>query len=119
MTLGSPADGAEYYGAKMLNALVVLSENRSTAMPDVPCTVELGYDATIGPWRGIVAMKGTPEEAMQAFCDAVSEVAETDPDWIAWKELNGLNDRKGFAKREEFKQIWFDYYETIGAILGE
>ncbi len=118
MTLGSAADGAEYLNAGMLNALVVLAEERSTALPETPCSVEMGYDATIGPWRGIVAMKGTPEEAMDAFCAAVKEVADTDADWIAWKEVNGLNDREGFADRTLFKTIWHDYYEIIGEILS-
>jgi tripartite-type tricarboxylate transporter receptor subunit TctC len=117
MTLGSPADGAEYYAAGMLNAVVVLSENRSSAMPDVPCSVELGYDATIGPWRGLVAMKGTPEEAMDAFCEAVAYVMANDKDWNEWKEANGLNDREGYAERDDFKVIWADYNEAIGELL--
>jgi len=117
MTLGSPADGAEYYASGMLNALVVLSENRSTAMPEVPCTVELGYDATIGPWRGIVAMKGTPEEAMDSFCEAVAYVMANDTSWNEWKESQGLNDREGYAERDDFKVIWQEYNETIGDLL--
>ncbi|MCI7704543.1 MAG: tripartite tricarboxylate transporter substrate binding protein [Clostridiales bacterium] len=117
MTLGSPADGAEYYAAGMLNALVVLSENRSTAMPDVPCSVELGYDATIGPWRGMVAMKGTPEEAMDAFCEAVAHVMATDTAWQEWVAANGLADREGYAERDDFKVIWTDYNKAIGELL--
>ncbi len=117
MTLGSPADGAEYYNSGMLNAVVILSENRSSALPKVPCSVELGYDATIGPWRGMVAMKGTPEEAMDAFCEAVAHVMATDKTWIEWKEANGLNDREGYAERDDFKVIWKEYNEAINELL--
>jgi len=117
MTLGSPADGAEYYKAGMLNALTILSPVKSSAMPEVPTAIELGYDATIGPWRGMVAMKGTPEEAMDAFCEAVAHVMATDEKWIEWKEANGLNDREGYAEREEYKVIWKEYYETIGELI--
>ena len=105
------ADGSEAY------AMVIGSHASMTAMPEVPCTVELGYDATIGPWRGIVAMKGTPEEAMDAFCEAVAHVMATDTSWNEWKESQGLNDREGYAERDDFKVIWQEYNETIGDLL--
>ena len=65
----------------------------------------------------MVAMKGTPEEAMDAFCEAVAYVMANDASWNEWKEANGLNDREGYAEREDFKAIWMDYNETINELL--
>ena len=33
-------------------------------MPDVPTTIELGYNADVVAWRGIAAPKGTPKEVV-------------------------------------------------------
>ena len=116
MVLTSPFDAVSYVESGDMKAIVVLSEKRSSVMPDTECTVELGYDATIGPWRGIVAKKGTPQEAIDAFEAAAVKVCQS-PEWAAWKESVGLNDREGFANQEEFGKIWFDYYESMKEIL--
>ena len=117
MTLGSIADGQEYVKAGQLNALVILSPERSSVLTEVPTSVELGYDATIGPWRGIVAKKGTPQEAMDAFEAAIAEVCQNSKTWEEWKIANGLNDRDGYFPQKEFGEMWNEYYETIGEIL--
>jgi tripartite-type tricarboxylate transporter receptor subunit TctC len=119
MTLGSIADGQEYVKAGQLNALVILSPERSSVLTEVPTSVELGYDATIGPWRAIVAKKGTPQEAIDAFEAAIAEVCQNSESWEEWKIANGLNDRDGYFNQEEMTQMWFDYYNTVEELLGD
>ena len=41
----------------------------------------------------------------------------TDTSWNEWKESQGLNDREGYAERDDFKVIWQEYNETIGDLL--
>lgn len=118
MVLTSPFDGNTYLESGDMKGIVVLAEERASNMPDVPTALESGYDATIGPWRGIVAMKGTPQGAIDALEAAAIAVNERE-EWIEWKESVALNDREGFATQEEFGEIWFSYYENMKDILGE
>lgn len=118
MVLTSPFDGNAYLESGDMKAIVLLAEKRATNLPDVKCTGELGYDAYIGPWRGIVAMKGTPQGAIDALEAAAVKVNDME-EWTGWKETVGLNDRPGFANQEEFKKIWFDYYETMKELRGK
>ncbi len=43
-------------------ALAVMSENRLPVIPDVPTTVELGYDVVYSTVRGFLVLAGTPED---------------------------------------------------------
>lgn len=43
-------------------ALAVMADQRLSLIPDVPTTVELGYDATFSTVRGYVVLRGTPED---------------------------------------------------------
>lgn len=118
MVLTSPFDANAYLESGDMKGIVILSEKRASTQPNIECSKELGYDATIGPWRGIVAKKGTPEEAIAAFEAAAVKVCAS-PEWDAWKKSVALNDREGYANREDFTKIWTDYYETMKAALGK
>lgn len=118
MVLTSPFDANAYLKSGDMKGIVVLAEKRASNAPDVECTKELGYDAYIGPWRGLVAKKGTPEGAIKAFEEAVIKATQT-PEWDKWKESVGLNDREGFANREDFTKIWAQYYEDMKKLLGK
>jgi tripartite-type tricarboxylate transporter receptor subunit TctC len=43
-------------------ALAVMSEQRLASIPDVPTTVELGYNVVFSTVRGYLVLKGTPED---------------------------------------------------------
>ena len=43
-------------------ALAVMADARLPLIPDVPTTVELGFDATFSTVRGYVVLRGTPED---------------------------------------------------------
>jgi putative tricarboxylic transport membrane protein len=45
-----------------LRALAVMARDRLELIPDVPTTVELGYDAVFATVRGYVVLRGTPED---------------------------------------------------------
>ena len=118
MVLTSPFDGNAYLESGDMKAIVLLAEKRATNLPDVECTGDLGVEAYIGPWRGIVAMKGTPQEAIDAL-EAAAVIVNEKQEWIDWKETVGLNDRPGFANQEEFKTIWMEYFETMKTLRGK
>ncbi len=118
MVLTSPFDANAYLESGDMKGIVILSEKRASTVPDIESTGELGYDAYIGPWRGIVAKKGTPEEAINAFEAAAVKVCQS-KEWDDWKKSVALSDREGFANREDFTKIWSEYYGTMKTILGK
>lgn len=118
MVLTSPFDGNAYLESGDMKGIVVLSEERASNMPDVECTGELGINAFIGPWRAIVAAKGTPQAAIDAIEAAAIKVNDMQ-EWTDWKETVGLNDREGWANQEEFKKLWFDYVEVMKELRGQ
>lgn len=118
MVLTSPFDGNAYLESGDMKGIILLAEKRATNLPDVQCTGDLGLEAYIGPWRGIVAMKGTPQGAIDALEAAAIKVNDME-EWTGWKETVGLNDRPGFANQEDFKKIWSDYYETMKKLRGK
>ncbi len=48
-------------------ALAVMADERMTAIPNIPTTVELGYDVTFSTVRGVVALKGVPEDRLETL----------------------------------------------------
>ncbi|MCL2616850.1 MAG: tripartite tricarboxylate transporter substrate binding protein [Defluviitaleaceae bacterium] len=118
MSLTSPMDGVQYIDAGLMHGIVLFSEERSASVPDVPTTVEKGFDATIGPWRSIVAMQGTPEAAILAMEEAIIRANEHEG-WWDWKESVGLTDRDGFNRRSEFEQMWHTEYTLFRDLMTE
>lgn len=119
MTLGSPADGKQYVDAGQVNPLIVINTERSSALPDVPCSADFGLTADLGPWRAIMAKKGTPQEAIDSLEAAFIKVMDNSPEWAEWKEVNGLNDRDGQFTQSEMAQVWEDYFGIIADIMGK
>ncbi|MBU2226750.1 MAG: tripartite tricarboxylate transporter substrate binding protein [Proteobacteria bacterium] len=53
--------------AGKLRSLAVIMEKRHPALPNVPCTAELGIDYTHGLFRGWAVKKGTPPDRINIF----------------------------------------------------
>lgn len=111
MLLGDPVD-AQFIESGDMRGLVVLSNQRIPSQPDVPTTVELGYDATIGPWRALVARRGTPEAALRSMEQAIYRANQA-PEWIAYKAANDLDIIDAFMLRDDFKVFWMEQYEKF------
>ncbi len=117
LTLGSPCDGQQYVEAGQVNPIITINTERSTVLPDVPCSADFGLTADLGPWRSIMARKGTPQAAIDSLEAAFEEVMDNEQAWAEWKEVNGLNDRDGQFTQAEMSQVWTDYFSTVGDIL--
>jgi putative tricarboxylic transport membrane protein len=50
-----------------LRALAVMTRRRLDVLPNVPTTVELGFDVTFSTVRGYAVLKGTPEERIRVL----------------------------------------------------
>ncbi len=116
MTLGSPADGEQYVKAGQVNPLIVINTARSSAMKEVPCSKDFKMTADIGPWRAIMARKGTPQAAIDSL-EAAFFKAMKQKQWEDWKAKVGLNDRKGQFNQKEMAKVWNDYFDLLGPLV--
>ena len=71
---------------------LALCENRMSIYPDMQCTGELGIESYMGPWRGIFAKKGTPQEAIDAMVAAIEE-ARVRPEWQEFLKMAAYDQR--------------------------
>lgn len=72
----------DYIASGELRALAAVTDERIAAAPDVPTAKELGYDVAFQFNYFILFPKGTPEDVVAKFGDAVNSVAEN-PDYAA------------------------------------
>ena len=95
--------------AKKLRPLIVFTEKRLEKFPDVPTGSELGYDITMGRWRGLALKKGTPPAVVNYLADVMKKATE-DPMYkdVAHKSLLDL--RPGWKGPEEYGKFWEEEY---------
>ncbi len=117
MCINTWSDAGAYAESGDLQALLVLADQRNPAYENIPCTGELGIDNTLGFYRVFTAMKGTPQEAIDAFAAAVNETAQN-PEWIDWLSKNGMtNDYLWNA--EELGTVLNNTYEKALALSAK
>jgi tripartite-type tricarboxylate transporter receptor subunit TctC len=102
--------------------LIAMSENRVSAVPDVPCTQELGIDSFVGSWRAIYARTGTPQEAVDSMAAALKQAWDM-PAYQDFMRQSGYLDRAGFAGSEETLElqaeeylVFEEYLKSIGVL---
>ena len=98
--------------------LLALVENRMKLYPDMECSGELGINANIGTWRGIFAVKGTPQEAIDALVAAVAKAVETDA-WKAFLVSGAYDERVGFESGADFQKLFDNEYTLFTEYLRE
>jgi tripartite-type tricarboxylate transporter receptor subunit TctC len=97
--------------------LIAMSQNRSPALPGVPCTGELGIDSFIGSWRGIYARTAVPQAAIDSMAAALKKAWET-PAYQDFMRNAGYLDRPGYAGQEETLALMEKEYEIFSAYLA-
>lgn len=104
--------------AKKLRPLIVFTEKRLDKFPDVPTGRELGYDITMGRWRGLCVKKGTPQEIINYLADIFKKCAN-DPSYKAIEKANLLDLRPGWMGPEEYGKFWDEEYARYKEIFEE
>lgn len=74
----SVSDTKSYVASGDFYGLVVFGEDRAKALPDTPCSKELGIDITTTKPRGYYAPAGTSQEVLDLLADAIEEVTKTE-----------------------------------------
>ena len=70
-------DVAQYLKAGQLRPIIIFADKRHAAFPEVPSSVELGYDIQLPQFRGIVTRKGVPADRVKLLADAIRKGMET------------------------------------------
>jgi tripartite-type tricarboxylate transporter receptor subunit TctC len=98
--------------------LIAMSENRVSAVPDVPCTKELGIDSFVGSWRAIYARTGTPQTAVDAMAAALKQAWDS-PAYQDFMRQSGYLDRPGYASQAETLELQSKEYEVFEQYLKD
>jgi tripartite-type tricarboxylate transporter receptor subunit TctC len=70
-------DIKQYIEAKQLRPIIIFSQKRHPAFPDVPSSLELGYDIFLPQFRSIVAKKGVPADRVKILAEAFRKALVT------------------------------------------
>jgi tripartite-type tricarboxylate transporter receptor subunit TctC len=84
-------------------------------LADVPSSVDLGYDVTIGSFRGFVIKKGAPQEVKDYLIEKMHETYETQ-EYKDFAELNLVNLREGYLGPDEFSEFLQENYEMFDKV---
>jgi len=98
--------------------LVVFSEERIEDFPDVPTTVELGWDLTDGNERGFYIKSDADPEIKKILEDAMKQAYET-KDYKEYEENNYLHLRDGWLGSEEFEARTEELIEKYKVIMDK
>ena len=60
-------EGKDQLDAGELRVLAVMSDQRMSALPDTPTLKEKGINASFATVRGVVVLKGTPQETINTL----------------------------------------------------
>jgi putative tricarboxylic transport membrane protein len=104
--------------SKKLRPLIIFTEKRLEKFPDVPTGRELGYDITMGRWRGLCVKKGTSQEIISYLADVMKKSAE-DASYKAIAHANLLDLRPGWKGPEEYGKFWEEEYVRYHQIFKE
>jgi len=103
-----------------IRPLVLFMEERLPVLPDVPTAQELGFDVTLGRWRGLALLDGDDP----AHADKLAEVFERAVENETYKnieEQNALQFRSrliGPAEFQEFLDSEIETYQEVMEALG-
>ncbi len=113
-----PIDMAGLYDAKISKPLVVGYEKRLEKYPDVPTTVELGIDNTIGRWRGFAIRKGTPKPIVD-YLTAVLKKSYEAPEYQKYMKDEVGHNRPAFVAGEDFRNFVISERKIFGEIAKD
>ena len=81
-----------------MKPLLIVDEKRCEIYPDIPCTEELGIEATGAQYRAFFATKDTTPEQIQYLNDKMADLQD-DPDYL--EALEGFGFLPGFIPADE------------------
>jgi tripartite-type tricarboxylate transporter receptor subunit TctC len=106
--------GQSQPGGKIRN-LAVFSDRRTPKLPDTPSLSELGIKGVPeGPWQGIAAPKGLPDDIKNTLIEVVTKAAK-DPSWKDFIDKFGYADR--FLSGKEFEAFFKEDIRMLEGLM--
>lgn len=99
-----------------IKPVVVFSDDRLDAYPDLPTAQEKGWNVSNGIWRGFLVKAGTPDHIVQSLRDALKESYDN-PEYKEFEEGNFLHLREGWQDGEDFRKLMEEEIEQFRVIL--
>jgi tripartite-type tricarboxylate transporter receptor subunit TctC len=104
--------------AGKLKSLAVIMEKRHPALPNVPCSAELGIDYTHGLMRAWAVKKGTPPDRFKYLHDVVKKSLDA-PIYKKFVQDNHLYARPGYLGPEETRKYWAEEVKFFAEVLKD
>jgi putative tricarboxylic transport membrane protein len=104
--------------AGKLKSLCVIMEKRHPALPNVPCSKELGIDYTHGLMRAWAVKKGTPPEQQKFLLEVITK-ALNHPMYVKFIQDEHLDARPGYLGPEETRKYWEEEVNFFSGVLKE
>ena len=115
-TLPNVSEGGSQVKDGIFRALAVMAEKRLNDYPDVPSTVELGYNAKTSTTRGYWVLKGTPPDVVETLSKAMVK-AMKHKTFANYLKSAGLNPEDSVAGHKVWdKQIKEEYAKAVTAL---
>ena len=104
--------------AGKLRSLAVIMEKRHPALPNVPCTAELGINYTHGMMRAWGVKKGTPPDRVKYLHDVIKRSLDS-PVYKKFVQDNHLYARPGYLGPEDARKSWDDEVKLYTEIMKD
>jgi putative tricarboxylic transport membrane protein len=102
--------------AGKLRSVAVIMEKRHPALPNVPCTSELGINYTHGLMRAWGVKKGTPPDRQKYLHDVIKKSLDA-PIYKKFVQDNHLYARPGYLGPEETRKYWGEEVKFFTDVL--
>ncbi len=111
-----PGSAIGMYDAGLIRPVLVMTEERLARL-DAPTAREMGWDLTLGNWRGLFVKEGTPAPIVTKLHDTVKAALEDE----AYKKIAHdtlLDLRPGYQNSADFKAFIEDQFVVFQDILS-
>lgn len=104
--------------AGSIRVLAISAPHRLDVLPDVPTYMEAGIDFSFDIWRGVMAAKDIPQEALDYYQQLFADMQET-PEWASDRDQLGWTDAYLNSKEfGEFLDTQRDLFKNILTDIG-
>ncbi|SER48364.1 Tripartite-type tricarboxylate transporter, receptor component TctC [Vreelandella subterranea] len=115
---GEISSTLSYMESGEMMPILVFAEERLENFPDIPTTVEHGWDLTDGNERGIFVNADTPEAILAKIEASMKEVYDSDA-YQEYEERVNLHYREGWLGSEDYRQQLEKNLENYKRLLEE
>ncbi|WP_202077347.1 tripartite tricarboxylate transporter substrate binding protein [Caldalkalibacillus salinus] len=109
-------ESTQHIDAGEMRVLAVSAPERLPHLPDTPTISESGFDYTFDLWRGVMAPKDMPDEAVTYYENLFAEMQDT-PEWEEARDQLGWTD--AYLTSEEFEAFLDEQSALFEDILAE